>query len=114
MEQAVVNVVANYGVLGIIFLVFIKSYYEDKKESKDFKLKQIEHEKDLAVILSQTKDAMQENKRVIKNTEKMHEDLDDKIVLIDQKLNKLIESDNQVEIIKTVNSIRDMLQELFS
>ena len=32
MEEMTANLIANYGVLGMIAIVFFRGYYEDKKE----------------------------------------------------------------------------------
>ena len=76
MNVAIETALVNYGVLGIIAVVFFKQYFDDKKETKEFKSKQMEHEKEMAVILNDATRATTDYKEVIKDTRVIHDELD--------------------------------------
>lgn len=113
MTEAMIGAVLNYGVLGVITIIFFRSYYEDKEDSKRFQEKLLDNEKQMAIILSQTMDTVAKNNSIIKNTENMHKEMDKKLEKIENTLNSLVESSNQYEVIQAVTSIKEMLIEIF-
>lgn len=113
MTEAMVGAILNYGVLGVIAVIFLKSYYEDKEDSKRFKENLLDNEKQMAIILSQTMDTVAKNNSIIKNTENMHKEMDEKLEKIENTLNRLVENSNQYEVIQAVTSIKKMLIEIF-
>ena len=112
MTETMIGAVLNYGVLGVIAVIFLKSYYEDKGDSKKFKEKLLDNEKQMAVILSQTVETVAKNNSIIKNTESMHKEMDRKLEEIDEKLNDLIRNSNQFEVIQAISSIKELIIEL--
>ena len=100
MDPSTLNQLLNYGVLGVIAIVFFKDYFEKQKrdtQTEERRIerealgenKRLEHERALAIILNESTTAVTENQRVIKDTKRMHEDLDITIDRIESKIDEL-------------------------
>lgn len=128
MQDIVLDQLLNYGILGVIAIVFFKDYYDGKKEAIKAEERRIiretesekvrlDHEKALAVVLSQSTTVVTENQAIIKDTKRMHEDMDMAIERIELKIDDLTEKisqDNakQLEVITTLQWIKDTLRSL--
>lgn len=103
MEQQITNLLANYGVLGIIAVVFFRGYFDDKKKSYEFNEKVLAFQKEMAVILNKSNETLEGNHLIIKDTRIIHDDMNERI---DEIFKKMATCDNQVEIIKALNDLR--------
>ena len=128
MQDAVLNQLLNYGILGVIAIVFFKDYYDGKREAlkaeerrivreTDLEKLRLEHERALAVVLSQSTAVVTENQTIIKDTKRMHEDMDMAIERIELKIDDLTEKiaqdeAKQLEVINTLKWIKDTLRSL--
>ena len=128
MQDAILDQLLNYGVLGVIFIVFFKDYFDKQKrdsateerriirDAESEKLR-LEHERALAVVLSQSTTVVTENQTIIKDTKRMHEDMDMAIERIELKIDDLTEKITQdeikqLEVINTLKWIKDTLRSL--
>lgn len=128
MEPATLNQLLNYGVLGVIAIVFFKDYFDKQKRDslveerriiRDLETEKarLEHERALAVVLSQSTSVVVENQSIIKDTKRMHEDMDMAIERIEVKIDDLTEKlaqdeIKQLEVISTLQWIKDTLRAL--
>ena len=128
MQDIVLDQLLNYGILGVIAIVFFKDYYDGKKEAikaedrriireTESEKVRLDHEKALAVVLSQSTTVVAENQAIIKDTKRMHEDMDMAIERIELKIDDLTEKINQdnakqLEVITTLQWIKDTLRSL--
>ncbi len=103
MEEMTANLIANYGVLGMIAIVFFRGYYEDKKRAYEFNEKVLAFQERMGEILNDSTVTMKGNHSIIKDTKTMHDVMDRKI---DEIMKKMATAENQVEIIKAVNELR--------
>ena len=103
MEEMTINLIANYGVLGMIAFVFFRGYYEDKKRAYEFNEKVLTFQERMGEILNDSTVTLKGNHRIIKDTKTMHDVMDRKI---DEIMKKMATAENQVEIIKAVNELR--------
>ena len=86
MTAEALNLLFTYGPLGVIAVVFFTGYFDDKKTSKEFDTKRMEHEKQLAVIMSDATKVIQNNHDLVKDTRSIHDDMDQTLVEINQSL----------------------------
>lgn len=128
MDPSTLNQLLNYGVLGVIAIVFFKDYFEKQKrdgEAEERRIKRdtevetarLEHERALAIILNESTSAVTENQSVIKGTKRMHEDMDIAIERIESKIDELsdkISQDQvkQLEVLSTLLWIKETLRGL--
>lgn len=128
MDPSTLNQLLNYGVLGVIAVVFFKDYFEKQKrdgEAEERRIKRdtevetarLEHERALAIILNESTSAVTENQSVIKGTKRMHEDMDIAIERIESKIDELsdkISQDQvkQLEVLSTLLWIKETLRGL--
>lgn len=128
MQDAILDQLLNYGVLGVIFVVFFKDYFDKQKRDSAAEERRIvrdaeserlrlEHERALAVVLSQSTSVVTENQTIIKDTKRMHEDMDMAIERIELKIDDLTEKITQdeikqLEVISTLKWIKDTLRSL--
>lgn len=100
-----------------IAFVFFVNYFQDKKDDKEYKLKQLEHERELAIIMNKSTEVVSTNQELIKDTRQIHDNMDETIRRIEEKLENLVKSEavqasKQLEIITAINSIREMISQL--
>lgn len=114
--EAQLTFLVNYGVLGIIAYVFFKGYFDDKKNQREMHDKQIQHEKEMAVILNKSTETISTTQSVIKESvdlskdaKSMHQDMDEKIQRI---FDEMATAQNQYELIKAVNELRQAWEEM--
>lgn len=128
MDPSTLNQLLNYGVLGVIAVVFFKDYFEKQKrdgEAEERRIKRdtevetarLEHERALAIILNESTHAVTENQSVIKGTKRMHEDMDIAIERIESKIDELSEKISQeevkqLEVLSTLLWIKETLRGL--
>lgn len=128
MDPSTLNQLLNYGVLGVIAIVFFKDYFEKQKrdtQTEERRIerealgenKRLEHERALAVILNESTTAVTENQRVIKDTKRMHEDLDITIDRIESKIDELSDTISRnegqhLEVLSTLLWIKETLRGL--
>lgn len=103
MEEMTMNILANYGVLGLIAIVFFRGYFEDKKKGYEFDEKVLEFQERMGVILNDSNATIKGNHEIIKDTKSMHSLMDEKI---EEIMKRMATAENQVEIIKAVNELR--------
>ena len=108
MEDATFNLLANYGVLGLIAIVFFRGYFEDKKRNYEFNEKVLAFQERMGSILNESTSTLKGNQVIIRDTQQMHDILDKKIAEI---MDKMATAENQVEIIKAVNELRKAWEE---
>ena len=108
MEDAAFNLLANYGVLGLIAIVFFRGYFEDKKRNYEFNEKVLAFQERMGSILNESTSTLKGNQVIIRDTQQMHDILDKKIAEI---MDKMATAENQVEIIKAVNELRRAWEE---
>ena len=108
MEELTMNLLANYGVLGLIAVVFFRGYFEDKKKAYEFNEKVLAFQERMGAILNDSTTTIQGNHTIIKDTKAMHDLMDKKI---DEIMKKMATAENQVEIIKAVNELRRAWEE---
>lgn len=128
MDPSTLNQLLNYGVLGVIAVVFFKDYFEKQKRDSQAEERRIErdtsietarleHERALAIILSESTNAVTQNQEVIKGTKRMHEDMDIAIERIESKIDELSEKISQeevkqLEVLSTLLWIKETLRGL--
>ena len=128
MDPSTLNQLLNYGVLGVIAVVFFKDYFEKQKRDSQAEERRIErdtsietarleHERALAIILSESTNAVTQNQEVIKGTRRMHEDMDIAIERIESKIDELSEKISQeevkqLEVLSTLLWIKETLRGL--
>lgn len=128
MDPSTLNQLLNYGVLGVIAVVFFKDYFEKQKRDSQAEERRIErdtsietarleHERALAIILSESTNAVTRNQEVIKGTKRMHEDMDIAIERIESKIDELSEKISQeevkqLEVLSTLLWIKETLRGL--
>lgn len=128
MDPSTLNQLLNYGVLGVIAVVFFKDYFEKQKRDSQAEERRIErdtsietarleHERALAIILSESTNAVTQNQEVIKGTKRMHEDMDITIERIESKIDELSEKISQeevkqLEVLSTLLWIKETLRGL--
>ena len=128
MDPSTLNQLLNYGVLGVIAVVFFKDYFEKQKRDSEAEERRIErdtsietarleHERALAIILSESTNAVTQNQEVIKGTKRMHEDMDIAIERIESKIDELSEKISQeevkqLEVLSTLLWIKETLRGL--
>lgn len=128
MDPSTLNQLLNYGVLGVIAVVFFKDYFEKQKrdsEAEERRIKRdtevetarLEHERALAIILNESTSAVTENQAVIKGAKRMHEDMDIAIERIESKIDELSEKISQdqvkqLEVLSTLLWIKETLRGL--
>ena len=128
MDPSTLNQLLNYGVLGAIAVVFFKDYFEKQKRDSEAEERRIErdtsietarleHERALAIILSESTNAVTQNQEVIKGTKRMHEDMDIAIERIESKIDELSEKISQeevkqLEVLSTLLWIKETLRGL--
>ena len=81
-------------------------------ETQNLEKLRLEHERALAVVLSQSTSVVTENQTIIKDTKRMHEDMDMAIERIELKIDDLTEKITQdeikqLEVINTLKWIKD-------
>ena len=108
MEDATFNLLANYGVLGLIAIVFFRGYFEDKKRNYEFNEKVLAFQERMGSILNESTSTLKGNHVIIRDTKQMHDIMDKKIAEI---MDKMATAENQVEIIKAVNELRKAWEE---
>ena len=108
MEDATFNLLANYGVLGLIAIVFFRGYFEDKKRNYEFNEKVLAFQERMGSILNESTSTLKGNHVIIRDTQQMHDIMDKKIAEI---MDKMATAENQVEIIKAVNELRRAWEE---
>ena len=86
MTAEALNLLFTYGPLGVIAVVFFTGYFDDKKTSKEFDTKRMEHEKQLAVIIAEATKTINGNHEVVKDAKQMHIDMDDTLTGINQSI----------------------------
>lgn len=128
MDPSTLNQLLNYGVLGVIAVVFFKDYFEKQKRDSQAEERRIErdtsietarleHERALAIILNESTNAVTQNQEVIKGTKRMHEDMDIAIERIESKIDELSEKISQeevkqLEVLSTLLWIKETLRGL--
>lgn len=128
MDPSTLNQLLNYGVLGVIAVVFFKDYFEKQKRDSQAEERRIErdtsietarleHERALAIILNESTNAVTRNQDVIKGTKRMHEDMDIAIERIESKIDELSEKifqddAKQLEVLSTLLWIKETLRGL--
>ena len=128
MDPSTLNQLLNYGVLGVIAVVFFKDYFEKQKRDSQAEERRIErdtsvetarleHERALAIILNESTNAVTRNQDVIKGTKRMHEDMDIAIERIESKIDELSEKISQdevkqLEVLSTLLWIKETLRGL--
>ena len=110
MEQ-LITVMVEQGITAVLAIVFIITYFGDKKDSKEYRITQLEHEKDLAIIMRDSTRIMDDLKVVTDTSVEIHKDLDSRVRSIDEKLNSLIESSNHYETISAITEVRQLLSD---
>ena len=108
MEDATFNLLANYGVLGLIAIVFFRGYFEDKKRNYEFNEKALAFQERMGVLLNDSNITIKGDHDIIKDTKAMHDLMDKKI---EEIMKKMATAENQVEIIKAVNELRRAWEE---
>ena len=98
-------------------IVFFTGDFQDKKDDKEYRLKQLEHETQLAVILNKNTETVKSNQDVIKDTKLMHVEMDKTIKEIEKAIFTLMERDgvltaNQLEMITALNDLRNLITQL--
>ena len=109
-------------------VVFFKDYFEKQKRDSQAEERRIErdtsietarleHERALAIILSESTNAVTQNQEVIKGTKRMHEDMDIAIERIESKIDELSEKISQeevkqLEVLSTLLWIKETLRGL--
>lgn len=101
----------------VIAFVFFTGYFQDKQDDKEYRLKQIEHETQLAVILNKNTETVKSNHDVIKDTKLMHLEMDKTIKEIEKAISILMKRDgvltaNQTEMITALNDLRNLITQL--
>ena len=86
MTAEALNLLFTYGPLGVIAVVFFTGYFDDKKTSKEFDTKRMEHEKSMAVIMSDATKVINSNHEIVKDTRSIHDDMDQTLVEINQSI----------------------------
>lgn len=128
MDPSTLNQLLNYGVLGVIAVVFFKDYFEKQKRDSEAEERRIErdtsietarleHERALAIILNESTNAVTQNQDVIKGAKRMHEDMDIAIERIESKIDELSEKISQdqvkqLEVLSTLLWIKETLRGL--
>lgn len=108
MEDVTFNILANYGVLGLIAIVFFRGYFEDKKRNYEFNEKVLAFQERMGILLNDSNITIKGNHDIIKDTKAMHDLMDEKIIDI---MKRMATAENQVEIIKAVNELRRAWEE---
>ena len=108
MEEITMNILANYGVLGLIAIVFFRGYFEDKKKGYEFNEKVLEFQERMGVILNDSNATIKGDQEIIRDAKSMHSLMDEKI---EEIMKRMATAENQVEIIKAVNELRKAWEE---
>lgn len=106
------KVLVEQGLSTVLAMVFIFSYFDDKKNDKEYKILQLEHEKELAVIMRDSSRIMEDLKVINDETVTVHRDLDTRVKSLDDKLNKLLEQSNHYETIQAITEVKTLLSDL--
>lgn len=120
MDQAV-QALMNYGVLGIVAIVFFTQYFDDRKTTKVMRELQMQHEKDMAVMLNDTRQSVDANSTLLTSTAQIHADMDKTLTSINHSVEELkaqvskYEKDgttHRTEVIASINRMGEEIKNL--